>query len=74
MTAGRDEGPDDLLHFQSTTDIVQHQPDPYVLKQTAAELKSFQQRASTSRVPDDLVNLVVQGIVDGFRRLDSSLS
>lgn len=68
---GGDNQPDDLLELQSTTDTIEHKPDPYVLKQTVAALKSFQQRASRRRIPDDIVNLVVQGIVTGFRRLDA---
>jgi hypothetical protein len=40
-------------------------------KTIAAELKSVQQRAATSSVSDEFVSLVVQGIVDGFRRLDA---
>ncbi len=52
MIEKRDEGPEDLLHFESTSDIVRYQPDPYVLKQIVTALKSFRQlclQASYSR-------------------------
>jgi hypothetical protein len=66
-----DERLEDLLHFRSASDIAQYQPDPHVLKWMVEDLKCFQQRAIRYHVPDDFISLVVQGIVDGFRRLDA---
>jgi hypothetical protein len=67
----RDDYSEYLLRFQSVSDIVEYQPDPYVLKRIATELKSFQQRAVGYHIPDDFIGVVAQGIVDGLRRLDA---
>jgi hypothetical protein len=68
---GRDQDRVVLLHFRSTSDVVRHQPDPYVLKQIITDLKCFRRRAAANQVPNELTRLVVHGIVDSFRKLDA---
>src|SRR5262249_44877804 len=68
---GRDVDPEVLLHVRSTSDVVRYQPDPYHLKQLVTDLKNFRERASGAQVPHAFIRLVVQAIVDGFRRLDA---
>jgi hypothetical protein len=38
MIERRNDDPENLLHFQSTSDIVRYQPDPYILKHIVADL------------------------------------
>jgi hypothetical protein len=67
---GRDVDPEVLLHFRSASDVVLYQPDPYHLRAIVADLKRFREGAR-NLVPHDLIFLVVQAIIDGFRRLDA---
>src|SRR5262249_33479515 len=68
---GRDADPDVLLHFRSASDVVRYQPDPYHLRELVAHLERFREGAPRNQVPQDLTCLVVQAIIDGFRRLDA---
>lgn len=68
---GRDVDPEVLLDFRSASDVVLHQPDPYNLRQIVADLEGFREGATRKQVPQDLICLVVQAIIDGFRRLDA---
>jgi hypothetical protein len=68
---GRDADPKVLLDFRSASDVVTYQPDPCHLREFVADLEGFRQGATRKQVPRDLICLVVQAIIDGFRRLDA---
>src|SRR5262249_53691822 len=69
-TMGNDEL-EGLLDFRWTSGIGRDQPDPYALKQIVDALQGFRHLASGAQLPDDLIRLIEQWFVDGFRRLDA---
>jgi hypothetical protein len=66
-TKARDDDPQSLLDFQSTSDSIRYRPDPHVLRQIVDELKRFRR----SGFPDDFIRFVERAIIDCFRRLDA---
>jgi hypothetical protein len=61
---------DELADFCSTEPDLRRQPDPVVLRGLVASLRAVRDEARSLGVPDDFLHTMIEGFVEGFRRLD----